>query len=317
MTRPAGLRSLLKLAPIRGPCKPRHYNTLQYHRAHAATVPVEAEAYRRTFSSVAIPSAPREAILSRILLDGKVTVITGGSRGIGLTLAQTVASLGSDVAILDVQEPETRIPELEKTYGTRFSFERLDVTSKDSMENVFAKVVQDMGRIDNCITCAGVALDKPFLEHTWDESRRILDINILGSFFAAQLAAKQIIQQNTSGSIIMIASIAAHCAIPAQRVSIYGASKAAIKLLGKTLAVELAPYNVRVNTLSPGFIETEMTKQFVDIQDVLRTTPPMGRIGQVGDLALAVAYLLSDGAAYTTGADVPVTGGLHGGRIGV
>jgi NAD(P)-dependent dehydrogenase (short-subunit alcohol dehydrogenase family) len=113
----------------------------------------------------------------------------------------------------------------------------------------------------------------------------------------------------------MIASIAAHCAIPAQRVSIYGASKGAIKLLGKTLAVEMAPFNVRVNTISPGFIETKMSAQFEDIQEVFRNVPPMRRIGQAEDLALATAYLLGNGASYTTGADIAVTGGLHNGRI--
>ncbi|OQE01571.1 hypothetical protein PENSOL_c004G00364 [Penicillium solitum] len=163
----------------------------------------------------------------------------------------------------------------------------MDVTSKDGMELAFDKVIEDLGKVDNCITCAGIALDKPFLEHTWEESRRILDINVLGSFFSAQLAAKQMVKQGNGGSIVMIASIAAHCAIPAQRVSIYGASKGAIKLLGKTLAVEMAPFNIRVNTISPGFIATKMSAQFTDLQEVFRTAPPMGRIGQPEDLAFA------------------------------
>ncbi|KGO38871.1 Glucose/ribitol dehydrogenase [Penicillium expansum] len=191
----------------------------------------------------------------------------------------------------------------------------MDVTSNDGMELAFEKVVEDLGKVDNCVTCAGIALDKPFLEHTWEESRRILDINVLGSFFSAQLAAKQMVKQGNGGSIVMIASIAAHCAIPSQRVSIYGASKGAIKLLGKTLAVEMAPFNIRVNTISPGFIATKMSAQFADLQEVFRTVPPMGRIGQPEDLALAVGYLLGEGASYTTGTDIAVTGGLHNGRI--
>lgn len=113
----------------------------------------------------------------------------------------------------------------------------------------------------------------------------------------------------------MIASIAAHCAVPAQCISIYGASKAAITLLGKTLAVELGPHNIRVNTLSPGFIGTDMLRQFEELQGVFTRVPPVGRIGETDDLMLAVAYLLSEGARYTTGADLPVTGGLHGGKI--
>lgn len=125
------------------------------------------------------------------------------------------------------------------------------------------------------------------------------------------------VKQGDGGSIVMIASIAAHCAIPSQRVSIYGASKGAIKLLGKTLAVEMAPYNIRVNTISPGFIATKMSAQFQDIQEVFNTTPPIKRIGQTEDLALAVGYLLGEGSSYTTGIDIPVTGGLHNGRIEV
>lgn len=140
---------------------------------------------------------------------------------------------------------------------------------------------------------------------------------MLGSFFSAQLAAKQMVKQGTGGSIVMIASIAAHCAIPAQRVSIYGASKAAIKLLGQTLSVEMAPFNIRVNTLSPGLTATTMSRQFTEIQNVFQTAPPIGRIGRPDDLTLAVAYLLSDGASYTTGTDIAVTGGLHNGRIDV
>ncbi|KAJ6092305.1 hypothetical protein N7467_004274 [Penicillium canescens] len=260
-------------------------------------------------------NAARELIHSKISLDGKATVITGGSRGIGLSIAKAAGALGSDVAILDVQEPDISLAQLEKEYGSRFVFHRMDVTSNQGMELAFSKVVEDLGKLDNCITCAGVALDKPFLEHTWEESRRILDINVLGSFFSAQLAAKQMVKQGNGGSIVMIASIAAHCAIPAQRVSIYGASKGAIKLLGKSLAVEMAPLNIRVNTISPGFIETKMSAQFGDIQEVFRTTPPMKRIGQPEDLLLAVSYLLGDGASYTTGADIAITGGLHNGRI--
>lgn len=122
-------------------------------------------------------------------------------------------------------------------------------------------------------------------------------------------------EQGSGGSIVMIASMAGHCAIPSQRVSIYGASKAAIKLLGKSLGVEMAPHNIRVNTLSPGYIAAEITGELTDLEEIVNRIPPMGRIGQRDDLTMAVAYLLSEGASYTTGADIAVTGGLHNGRI--
>jgi sorbose reductase len=164
-------------------------------------------------------------------------------------------------------------------------------------------------------------LDKPFLEHSWEDSRKVMDVNVMGTFFSAQAAAQHMRDQNVAGSIVMIASVAAHCAIPSQRVSIYGASKAAVKLLGMTLAVELAPFQIRVNTISPGFIATNMTgdmaKSNPELLSVFTNTPPLGRMGERSDLTLAVAYLLSEGARYTTGADLPITGALHAGRIRV
>ncbi|KAK2768130.1 hypothetical protein FQN52_003812 [Onygenales sp. PD_12] len=228
-----------------------------------------------------------------------------------------MAGLGSDVALLDILDPQVDLAGLQSDAGGRIKHYKTDVTQKASMESAVSEIVKDFGRVNNCITAAGITLEKPFIDHEWEECRRVLDINVMGSYFCAQLVARQMIKQNSGGSIVMIASVAAHCAVPAQRVSMYGASKAAIKLLGKTLGVEMAPYNIRVNTLSPGYIATEMTAQFKDLQGVFNRVPPLGRIGQRDDLTMAVAYLLSDGALYTTGADIVVSGGLHNGRIDV
>ncbi|PGH09119.1 hypothetical protein GX51_00873 [Blastomyces parvus] len=255
------------------------------------------------------------SIASKLSLDGKVTVITGGTRGVGLALAEATAGLGSEVALLDIMEPQVDINKLQSQYGKRIKYFKADVTQKGSLENAFSAATKEFGHIDNCVTAAGLALDKPFLEYGWEESRRVLDINVIGSFFSAQLAARQMMQQGTGGSIVMISSMAGHCAMPSQRVSMYGASKAAINLLGKSLGVEMAPHNIRVNTLSPGYIATEMTGGLTELEETVNRIPPLGRIGQQDDLTMAVAYLLSEGASYTTGADIPVTGGLHNGRI--
>lgn len=142
---------------------------------------------------------------------------------------------------------------------------------------------------------------------------------VLGTYFCAQLAAKAIKEQGTAGSLVLIASIASHVALPLQRLSMYGATKGAVRLMMTHLAVELAPHNIRVNTISPGFIRTDMTElcatQQPELYSVFQSAPPMGRIGEPSDIAGAVNYLLSDAAAYTTGADIPITGGLIGGRI--
>ncbi|EER45464.1 short-chain dehydrogenase/reductase [Histoplasma capsulatum H143] len=267
----------------------------------AATTPYGAKwpGHKREASSISTKQSVNlsSSIASKLSLDGKVTVITGGSRGIGLALVEAMAGLGSDVAILDIMEPQVDIEKLQSQYNTHIKHFKTDVTQKGSLENAFSAATKELGHIDNCVTAAGLALDKPFLEYGWEESRRILDVN------------------GNGGSIVMISSMAGHCAMPSQRVSIYGASKAAIRLLGKALGVEMAPQNIRVNTLSPGYITDGINGEFSDLEGIVNRISPMGRIGQRDDLTMAVAYLLSEGASYTTGADIAVTGGLHNGRI--
>lgn len=125
--------------------------------------------------------------------------------------------------------------------------------------------------------------------------------------------------QGTAGSIVLIASMASHHAIPLQHLSMYGATKGAVRIMTTQMAAELAAWNIRVNSISPGFIRTEMTqlcvRQQPDLYAVMESAPPLGRIGETSDIVGAVIYLLSDAAAYTTGADVPVAGGMTCGRI--
>lgn len=141
----------------------------------------------------------------------------------------------------------------------------------------------------------------------------------MGSYFAAQLAAKRLREQNTGGSIVFIASISASAALPTQKLGIYGASKGAIKSLCQQLAVELGPLGIRVNSVSPGFIETEMTKGLAvtnpEIISAFTSATPLQRIGTRDDLKAIVGYLLSDAAAFTTGSDILITGGLHSGHL--
>jgi sorbose reductase len=113
--------------------------------------------------------------------------------------------------------------------------------------------------------------------------------------------------------------MASHHVVPLQHLSMYGASKGAVRIMMTQMAVELAPWNIRVNSISPGFIRTEMTKlcarQQPELFSVMGSAPPLGRIGETSDIVGAVNYLLSDAAAYTTGADIPIAGGMNCGRI--
>lgn len=120
------------------------------------------------------------------------------------------------------------------------------------MTKSFEDVVSDFGGIHGCVTAAGIVLDKAFLDHQWDETLRVQVVNTMGTFFTAQLAAKQMVKQGTPGSIVMVASIAAHHAVPSQRLAGYACSKGAVHSLMQQLAVELAPHQIRVNAISPG-----------------------------------------------------------------
>ncbi|CAI7649097.1 unnamed protein product [Penicillium manginii] len=255
-----------------------------------------------------------KSILDLMGLKGKLTVVTGAARGIGLALARGAAELGSDVAILDtLQEPSEDLKIWEQM-GIRVKYYRTDVTQLDQLTNVFGDILAEFGQIDNCITAAGVVLDKPFHDHEWNESSKVLNVNVMGTFFCAQLASKAMKERNVGGSIVMIASNAANVAIPSRNMSIYTASKGAIQSLTRALAVELAEYGIRVNSVSPGFIATEMIMEACrkdsDLWNVFNSKPPLGRVGTRGDLKGIVGYLLSDAAAYTTGTDVVVDGGL-------
>ena len=192
------------------------------------------------------------------------------------------------------------------------------------------------------ITAAGICPDEPFLERKPDSVARCMNINVLGTYYAAQLAAAQMeknesIPQNPrGGSIVMIASIAAYVASKGQNTSDYCASKGAVLSLAKALGVELAMKGIRVNSISPGLVQglqvvrisltflrymmTDMTldlaKRFPHLGAIMTGEPPMRRMGDRTDLKGIVVYLLSDASAYTTSSDILITGGIHAGRLG-
>lgn len=127
------------------------------------------------------------------------------------------------------------------------------------------------------------------------------------------------LKQGTGGSIVLIASVSAHCATPGHKLSIYNASKGAVKMLGTALSVELGPKQIRVNSISPGYTDTELLtplkQQFPKRMKIMDNEPPLKRIGNRNDLTPAAIYLLSDASTYTTGTDIIISGGLHAGHI--
>ncbi|KAF6836746.1 short-chain dehydrogenase reductase sdr [Colletotrichum plurivorum] len=258
-------------------------------------------------------------------LKHRTVVITGGARGLGLAFALAVAEVGGNVAVLDAaEEPHEHFYEIEKKYGTKFQYYRSDVTKFDVLKASFDEVVWDFGRIDGLVTAAGICPDEPFLQRSPESVARCMNINVLGTYYAAQLAAAQMAKQEATdfntrgGSIVLIASVAAHMTSKGQNISDYCASKGAVVSLAKALGVELAASGIRVNSISPGYMATDLTIDLCAARpwlgEIMNTEPALRRIGDRTDLKVPVVYLLSEASAYHTGDDLLITGGIHAGR---
>lgn len=256
---------------------------------------------------------------SRLGLKGHSVLVTGGGRGIGFAISKAIAQEGGNVAVLDtLPEPVEEFYTLASTYGVKTTFQRADVTQQKSLESGFLKAVQEIGELRGCVPAAGVALDKPIGETSWEEARKILDVNVLGTWGCCKIFAEHVRQHGKGGSLVLIASIAAQgIKVPEQNLSIYNMSKAGVKGLVGPLAVELSSIGVRVNSISPGVIMSPMTDalrtQYPRLLKMFNEAAPVGRIGVPQDLTPQVVYLLSEASGFQTGSDVPITGGLHAG----
>ncbi|KAL1593328.1 hypothetical protein SLS60_010936 [Paraconiothyrium brasiliense] len=254
-------------------------------------------------------------------LRGRNYLITGGAQGIGFAAARAIAELGGNVAVLDIQEkPVGDFTSLASKYKVETFYFKTDLTQQESLNAGFDKALEALGSIDGCVPAAGIAIDKPFVDQTWEEFTRIQEINVRGTFFVVQRVTKQIIKQRTAGSVVLIASQSSHIGLPGYRMAAYNASKGGILMLSKALAVELAKHNIRVNTISPGFVDSEMTRNVRSAKskregDQMWLAPPLQRLSTQNDLTGAIIYLLSDASRHTTAADIQITGGLHAGTI--
>lgn len=272
-------------------------------------------------------SDPLENVRPMFELRGRNYIVTGGAQGIGFAVTRAICEMGGNVAVLDIQEKpadEAAWAGLGQQFGAKTAYLQTDVTKQESLEASFAKAVEALGgSLDGLVPAAGIAIDKPFVDQTWDEFTRIQEINVRGTFFATQLATKQMISQGQTrggGSIVLIASQSSHIALPGYRMAAYNASKGGVLMLARALAVELAPHAIRVNTISPGFVDSDMTRRVREAKsrregDQMWLAPPLQRLSTQSDLTGAVVYLLSDASRHTTAADIQITGGLHAGTI--
>ncbi|KAK7743958.1 hypothetical protein SLS62_010420 [Diatrype stigma] len=269
----------------------------------------------------------QNSVQDLLSLKGRTVVVTGGARGLGLAFTLAVAEVGGSVAVLDAAEkPHDQFFEIQSKFkDIKLGYYKTDVTKYALLKETFDQVVKDFGRIDGLVTAAGICPDQSFLERAPESVAKCMDVNVLGTYYSAQLAAIQMAKQEATpfntrgGSIVMIASIAAHVASKGQNTSDYCASKGAVMSLAKALGVELAGLGIRVNSISPGYMETDMTldlcKRLPWLGDIMHNEPPMRRMGDRTDLKVPVVYLLSNASAYHTSDDILITGGIHAGRL--
>jgi len=246
-------------------------------------------------------------------LKNKVAIVTGARRGMGRTHALKLAQEGVKVVVSDISEEDCQkvVDEIKKAGGEGLAL-KCDVSKKKEVDELVKKTVDKFGKVDILVNNAGIAQFKPFLELTEEEWDRTLDINLKGYFLCAQAASKEMVKQK-SGVIINIASVAmGQVGVGFPNVVHYCASKGGIVAMTEALVLELAPFGIRVNVISPGMIETPMIdpiKQDPKMMEGLMSRVPLRRFGKPEEVSDLVLFLASDASSYMTGSAVVIDGG--------
>lgn len=258
-----------------------------------------------------MPTTKRAAgYRKRLELTDRVAVVTGGARGIGLAVASALHEMGAKCVLLDVLGPEgEHAASTLDARGPAATYRHLDVTDPNSVVDTFAAVAADWGQIDVLVTSAGIALHGSSLDVNDYDWRRVLDVNVTGTFWCAREAIRHM--PESGGSIVAVGSISGEIANVPQAQTAYNASKGAVHSIVRALAVEFVGRGVRVNAVAPGFVGTALTKDGVPAEWLAHweRSTPMGRLARPEEIASVVAFLASDAASYMTGAIVPVDGG--------
>jgi glucose 1-dehydrogenase len=246
-------------------------------------------------------------------LEGRVALVTGSSRGIGRAIALRLAVDGADVVVHYNRTPEgaREVATAIAAAGRRTHVVRADLARVTEVRRMVTEAVEHFGRVDVLVNNAGLEINAPFAEVTEEDYDRVLDVDLKGVFFASQALVRHLSETRRPGKIINISSV--HEDLPFPHFASYCAAKGGVRMLTRTLAVELKGMGITVNAIAPGAIETEINREL--LRDPAKLRPleakiPLGRIGKPADVAAVAAFLASADADYVTGATYFVDGGL-------
>jgi len=249
-------------------------------------------------------------------MDKKVVIVTGGARGIGAASAKIFSERNFSVVILDIIENNV-CGEI-KERGGECTFIKCDVSNEEQVKKAIDETIKKYGRIDVLLNIAGIVLVKPVEEISWEEYRRVFDVNVGGTFLMIKHVISQMKMQK-NGVIVNMASVSGH--VGQVRHSIYGATKGAIIAFTRALAWELAPYGIRVNSISPGSVDTEMLREDVageakrlglkyeEVKKEREMEQAFGRWADPREIAEAIYFLATDSSSFVNGTDLLVDGG--------
>ncbi|KAG2205863.1 hypothetical protein INT46_002102 [Mucor plumbeus] len=265
------------------------------------------------------PPEPSPNVVSQMSLKGKVAVVTGGARGLGYEMMSALAESGAAVACVDILEENClqATIKIAAECNVETSSWGCDVANDIAVAELFEKIVERHGKVDILVTAAGINKVCPAVEYSAKDFSTIFQVNVNGTFYCMQQAAKHMMRLGIPGSIITIASMSAHVVNRPQTHAPYNATKAAVLQLTKSLACEWAPHHIRVCAISPGYFDTVMNRTLLAqqgekgaaLRKIWETETPMGRLGTPHELKGVVAFLASDNASFVTGSEIIVDGG--------
>lgn len=238
---------------------------------------------------------------------GKTAIVTGAGQGIGFEIARRLAAEGAAVLLNDIDtELAVQAAEKIKQVGKCIAYAG-DSGDLGFIEGVVERAVADTGSLDIVVANAGITLFGDFLDYSPEAFRKVMEVNLVGTFFLAQAAARQLIARQRGGSMLFMSSVTGHQAH--KNLAAYGMSKAALEMLAKHLVLELAPHRINVNTVAPGATLTERTASDETYAATWANITPMGRPASPDDIAAAALFLLSEEARHVTGQTLVVDGG--------